>query len=249
MKLRITSFVFRSTLLLAAWALMISLVGAVCTLAQDAAKSQPSSSESRREAASKPVSEAAETEGAAEKDEMAEFKESASVRFLARIFGMKPQTAYWAFVILNFAIVAGAIFFLSRMHLPTLFRSRTESIRKAMDDAQRASAEARQRLNDIEIRLGKLDGEIAAMRAAAEKDAAAEEERLRAAADEDRKKIVESAEQEIAAAAKSARRDLTAYAADLAITLAQKRISVDAATDQSLVKNFAEKLGGGKGDR
>jgi F-type H+-transporting ATPase subunit b len=180
---------------------------------------------------------------------MAEFKESASVRFLARIFGMKPQTTYWAFVILNFAIVAGAIFFLSRMHLPTLFRNRTESIRKAMDEAQRASAEARQRLTDIEARLGKLDSEIAAMRSAADKDAAAEEERIRAAADEDRKKIVESAEQEIAAAAKTARRDLTAYAADLAISLAQTKITVDAPTDQSLVKNFAEKLGGGKGGR
>jgi F-type H+-transporting ATPase subunit b len=180
---------------------------------------------------------------------MAEFKESASVRFLARIFGVKPQTAYWAFVILNFAIVAGAIFLLSRMHLPTLFRNRTESIRKAMDEAQQASAEARLRLTDIEARLGKLDSEIAAMRSAAEKDAAAEEERIRAASEEDRKKIVESAEQEIAAAAKTARRDLTAYAADLAVSLAQKTISVDAPTDQSLVKSFAEKLGGGKGGR
>jgi F-type H+-transporting ATPase subunit b len=118
-----------------------------------------------------------------------------------------------------------------------------------MDDAQKASAEARQRLTDIEARLGKLDSEITAMRSAAEKDDAAEEERIRAAADEDRKKIVDSAEQEIAAAAKTARRDLTAYAADLAVSLAQKKISVDAPTDQSLVMSFAEKLGGGKGGR
>ena len=180
---------------------------------------------------------------------MAEFKESAAVRFLARIFGIKPQTAYWLAVILNFAVVAGAIYFVSRMHLPTMFRNRTESIRKAMDEAQKASAEARQRLTDIEARLGKLDGEIAAMRTAADKDAAVEEERIRTAAEEDRKKIVEGAEQEIAAAAKTARRDLTAYAADLAVTLAQKKISVDAPTDQSLVKSFAEELGGGKGGR
>jgi F-type H+-transporting ATPase subunit b len=81
------------------------------------------------------------------------------------------------------------------------------------------------------------------MRDAAEKEAAAEEVRIQAAAEEDRRKIVESAQQEIAAAAKAARRELTAYAADLAVGLAQKQIHVDDATDQALVRNFASQLG------
>jgi hypothetical protein len=59
------------------------------------------------------------------------------------------------------------------------------------------------------------------MKAAGETDLAAEESRIKAAAEEDGRKIVESAEQEIAAAAKAARRDLTAYAADLAICYAR----------------------------
>ena len=56
-------------------------------------------------------------------------------------------------------------------------------------------------------------------------------------------------------AAKSARRELTAYAADLAVGLAQKQIRIDAATDQALVRNFAGELGAptvdsaGKGGR
>jgi F0F1-type ATP synthase membrane subunit b/b' len=45
------------------------------------------------------------------------------------------------------------------------------------------------------------------------------------------------------AAGKAARRQLTAYAADLAVGLAQKQIHVDAATDQALVRNFAGQLG------
>jgi F0F1-type ATP synthase membrane subunit b/b' len=53
---------------------------------------------------------------------------------------------------------------------------------------------------------------------------------------------VESAEQEITAAAKAARRDLTSYAADLAISLAKKQIHVDPATDSSLVRNFSDRL-------
>ena len=42
---------------------------------------------------------------------------------------------------------------------------------------------------------------------------------------------------------RAARRELTAYAADLAVGLAQKQIHVDAATDQALVRNFAGELG------
>ena len=87
------------------------------------------------------------------------------------------------------------------------------------------------------------------MKAAGEREVAEEEARIRAAADEDARKIVEGAEQEIAAAAKSARRDLVAYAADLAVSLAQRQIHVDAGTDQALVRNFADRLSdGGKGE-
>jgi F-type H+-transporting ATPase subunit b len=218
--------------------------GAPAARGQEATRSEPLAGAQSREASKE--AEGTEKKEAAEKDENAEFKESASVRFLARILGIKPSGAYWIAVILNFAVVAGAIYFLSRMHLPTMFRNRTESIRKAMDEAQKASAEARQRLSDIEARLGKLDSEIAGMRSAAEKDAAAEEERIRAAAEEDKRKIVESAEQEIVAAAKTAQRDLKAFAAELAVSLAQKRMTVDDATDRALVKTFADRLGSRK---
>jgi len=81
------------------------------------------------------------------------------------------------------------------------------------------------------------------MRDAAEKEGAAEEARIQAAVQEDARKMVESAQQEIASAAKAARRELTAYAADLAVGLAQKQIRVDAATDQALVRQFAGELG------
>ncbi|MGB2834573.1 MAG: ATPase, partial [Candidatus Sulfotelmatobacter sp.] len=105
------------------------------------------------------------------------------------------------------------------------------------------SEEARRRLAEIESRLMKRDGEIGMMRDSAEKEAGAEEARIQMAVQEDARKIVESAQQEIAAAAKAARRELTAYAADLAVGLAQKQIHVDAATDQALVRKFAGELG------
>ncbi len=174
---------------------------------------------------------------------MAEFKESASVRMIGRLTGLNLQQSYWLSLVLNFVVIAAVIVWAARKYLPGMFRDRSAAIQKAMQEAQKASQEAQRRLAEIESRLMKLDAEIGAMRDAAEKEAAVEEARIKAAAAEDARKIVVSAEQEIAAAAKAARRQLTAYAADLAVALARKQIHVDAATDQALVRNFAGQLG------
>ncbi len=81
------------------------------------------------------------------------------------------------------------------------------------------------------------------MRGAAEQEARTEEARIQAAAEEDRKKVVQTAEQEIAAAARSARSQLKAYAAELAVGLAEKKITIGAGEDRELVRSFAEQLG------
>ena len=182
-----------------------------------------------------------------EKDETEEFKQSASVQMIARMTGLSLSNAYRFSVILNFVVIAAVIIWAGRKYLPGMFSARTAAIQKAMQEAQKASEEARRRLAEIESRLMRLDGEIGMMRDAAEKEAAAEEARIQAAAQEDARKMVESAQQEIASAAKTARRELTAYAADLAVGLAQKQIHVDAATDRTLVRNFADELGASTG--
>ncbi len=216
-----------------------------------AGKEQPQSSQSqgsKSQASKQPgVAQqlAHETREAAgeEQDETAEFKQSASVRLIAKWTGMSLQHAYWLSVLLNFVVIAAVLGWAARKYLPAIFIARTAAIQKAMQEAQKASEEARRRLAEIESRLMKLDGEIGMMRDAAEKEAGAEEARIQAAVQEDARKMVESAQQEIASAAKTARRELTAYAADLAVALAQKQIRVDATTDQTLVRRFAGELG------
>lgn len=182
-------------------------------------------------------------EAAGEVDEHAEFKESASVKFVARVTGLSLSAAYWALVGINFAIIAGLIGWALRKNLPGMFRSRTEAIRKSMDEARKASDDANRRLGEIGDRLSRLDAEVSGMRRTAEADAAAEEARIRAAAEDDRRKIVEMTEQEIEAAARAARRELKAYVADLAVSLAEKRIRVDEKTDEALVHVFVQQLG------
>jgi F-type H+-transporting ATPase subunit b len=171
------------------------------------------------------------------------FIQSDSVRYVAKKLGISIETASFLSFLFNFAVIAGIIIWATRKYLPAAFSARTAAIQRAMQEAQKASEEARRKLAEIESRLMKLDGEIGRMRNAAEQEAAAEESRIHAAAQEDARKILESAQQEIASAAKAARRELTAYAADLAVGLAQKQIRVDAATDQVLVQNFAAQLG------
>jgi F-type H+-transporting ATPase subunit b len=184
----------------------------------------------------------ASREAAAEDDEQAQFKHSWMVQWVAKLTGLSLNGAYWLCTALNFAIVAAAIGYFSKQSLPGMFRNRTASIQKAMQEARRASEDANRRLAEIETRLSRLDAEIAGMRSTAEKEALAEEARIKAAAEEDGRKIVESAGQEIAAAAKSARRELTSYAANLAVALAARQIKVDPATDQALVREFAKEL-------
>jgi len=183
---------------------------------------------------------AAKSEG--EGDSHKQFTESPSVKWIARKLGVSVKTAYWISVILNFGVLAGMFIYLGRKSVPQMFRDRTSAIQKGIEEAREASAKAAARLTEIESRLGKLDTEIATMRGQAESEARAEEERLKAATEEEKRKIVQSAEQEIAAAANSARRDLKNLAAELAVSLAEKKIAVDENTDKSLVREFANSL-------
>ena len=185
---------------------------------------------------------AKESKEAAGEDETAEFKHSPMVKRLAEFTGMSLEHAYWLSVLVNFAIVAALIFWPAKKYLPAIFRSRTASIQKALEEARKTSQEAKRRLSNIEARLSKLDVEIGEMGWAAEQEAANEEMRIKEAAEEDARKIVESVEQEIMAAAKLARRELKAYAADLAVSLAKNQIRVDPSTDQGLMRSFTEQL-------
>ncbi len=190
-----------------------------------------------------------ETREAAGEDDAAKFKHSWSVEKLAKYTHLSIEHAYWLSIFLNFVGVGLLVVGIYKWGIPTLIaapgpymRQRSLLIVQAMEEARKASEDANRRLAEIEARLSKLDAEIGGMRAVAEKEAAAEEQRIKTAAAEDARKIVESAEQEITAAAKSARRELKAFAAELAVSLATKQIHVDPATDQALLRNFAQQL-------
>ena len=178
-----------------------------------------------------------------EEEENIQFKYSPMVRKVAKATGLSKEAIYWIFLIINFLILASALGWVLKKAMPHGFAPRTAEIQKGIEDARKASAEASARLGEIEGRLAKLDTEIAEVRAAAEADFSAEEQRIKAAAEEDAKSVIAAAEQEISAAGRTAQRDLKAFAAGLAVDLAEKKIKVDDATDQALVRGFAAQLG------
>jgi F-type H+-transporting ATPase subunit b len=187
------------------------------------------------------IEEQRESTGEEEEDNV-NLTHAGPIRWLARKTGISVHQAHLVALGLNFAIVVVVLFWAARKSLPAMFRNRSQSIQRALEEARAASQDANRRLTDIENRLRQLDVEIGQMQAAAEKEADAEEARILKAAEEDIRKVVLAAEQEIAASAKQARRELTTHTAGLAIALARQQINVDSNTDQILVRTFASKL-------
>ncbi|HTC93486.1 MAG TPA: ATP synthase F0 subunit B [Terriglobales bacterium] len=189
------------------------------------------------------ANDAAEREPNKSEDENAQFKQSFSVKWIARHLGITVDLAYWLCVVLNFVIVAALVGYGMKKWLPGIFRQRTQAIQRGMEEARRASEDANRRLREIEDKLARLDAEIAQLQATASAQADEEAARLKAASEEEQRRIIQNAEQEIGAAANAARRELKAYSAELAVSLAEKRIKVDVTTDKELVRDFVDQLG------
>jgi len=191
-----------------------------------------------------PKSEKAEgREKVKEGEEADAIRNAPAVKWIARHTGLTNDGAYWLCIGLNFAVIFFAMAGLMRKILPGFFKGRTSTIQQGIEEARKMSEDARRRLAEVEGRLSRLDADIAAMQREADENAKAEEQRLLAAGEEERRRIVTSAEQEIEMAANTARRELKAYVAELAVELAEKKIRVSNDTDQALVRAFTAQMG------
>jgi F-type H+-transporting ATPase subunit b len=179
-----------------------------------------------------------------EADENDKYLRSPSVRAMGAKLGMNPEQASTVFTVANFVVLALLIGWYLLKALPRAFRNRTTTLQKNLVDARTATEEANARLSSVEDRLSKLDQQIAAMRAQAEKDTANDEQRIKAGVEDEKQKILAAAEQEITAATSLAQRQIQQYAAELAIEQAARKLVVTAETDRLLVQNFARRLTG-----
>jgi F-type H+-transporting ATPase subunit b len=221
-------------------AVLYAAVPGIQAIAQEPTAAAQSTSETAPAAHS-------EEKGKHEEDENDAYRHSPTVKAIGAKLGLDPEQAATVFTVLNFAVLAILVGWFLLKNLPKTFSDRNAGIQKQLVEARSATEEASARLNSVEARLGKLDEQIAAMRAQSEKDSVLDEQRIKASVEEEKKKILSAAEQDIAAAATQARRQIQQYAADLAIDQAAKKLVVTAETDRLLVREFARRLVGESG--
>ena len=180
------------------------------------------------------------------RDEDDEYRHSPAVQKLGALIGLDPEQAATSFTVFNFLILLAGIAWLLLKTLPKAFRNRNSGIQKHLVDARTATEESAARLSSVEERLSKLDEQIAAMRGQVIGEGS-DGGGIHASVEEEKAKILAAAEAEIQAATAMARREIQAYAADLAIDQAARKLVVSAETDRLLVESFAHRLLAGKG--
>ncbi|MGA2099195.1 MAG: ATP synthase F0 subunit B [Candidatus Acidiferrum sp.] len=147
---------------------------------------------------------------------------------------------------INFAIVAAVLIWLFAKKLPGWFRGNAETIRSAIAKATAAKEEAERQVREAEGKLARLEEEIAALRATAQREIGEEGERIRTMAQSDAKKVGIAAQAEIDAAERAARIELKALAASLAVDGAESLLAkqLTPAAQETLVDTFVKSLEG-----
>lgn len=148
--------------------------------------------------------------------------------------------------LVNLLLFVGLMVYFLRRPIIGAFRGRQESIRSELMHAEQERAAAEARLKEVEGRLARLDTEIEAIRANAQREAAEERARVERATETEIKKIREQARREIESAAKAARAELRTYTAEQSVKLAEDMIRRDIRPedDAHLAREYVEELGG-----
>ncbi len=142
--------------------------------------------------------------------------------------------------VVNFVILAIGLGYLMAKTLPGFFHSRTSSIQEGIAEAQKVKADAERRAAEVDRRVSALGADIENFRKQSRAEMEKEGERIRQETAATIQKLEQQAQVEIESAAKTARRELKAYAANLALDMAEQRVRtrLDAGTENGLVENF-----------
>lgn len=148
--------------------------------------------------------------------------------------------------VVNLLLFVGVMYYFLRRPIKEAFRARQESIRAELMRAEEERDAAVAKLKEVEGRIARLDEEVEAIRANAQREAAEERARVERATEDEMRKIREQARREIESAAKAARAELRAYAAEQSVMLAEEMIRRDIRPEDEahLVREYVEELGG-----
>ena len=148
--------------------------------------------------------------------------------------------------VVNFAILAGTLFYLLRSPCTKYLADRGVAIRSDLRNAADTRQAAAAQIEEIDRRMKALPGELDALRAQGAQEIAAEEARIQSAAAAERDRLMAQARREIDLQVRVAERDLVAHAADLAVGVASERIKRNITDDDQkrLVDRYVQQLKG-----
>lgn len=151
-------------------------------------------------------------------------------------------TAELVFKWLNFLVVFGGGAYFGADFFRKKFAEMRRGIQSQIGEARRQREESQARLREIEKRLAGLADEIESLRQEAVESAAAERRRIQETARREAARLLATTRAEIESAGRAARLELRAYAARLAVTLAEQRIRQQL-TPQAQAALFEASLG------
>ena len=144
----------------------------------------------------------------------------------------------------NFAILVGALTYFLKTPIAGYLAGRSAQIRQDLVTAAELRKTASAQLEQIQQKLNALPAELDALKARGEEDVRAEKVRMAQLAAAERERLIAQTRREIDMRLRLARRDLTEYAAQLAVNVAQDRIARTITPEDQLrlVDRYASQL-------
>ena len=152
----------------------------------------------------------------------------------------------WLPLIANFAIIVGLLVYFLRKPVRDMFRTRTETIAKAMEESKDARERAVAVLADMERKVREMEAETRTLIA----EAQTRGEKDRQALVEDGKRIAKEIQEQVRTGTdievQKAKAGLAAEAAVLAVDLAEGKIksTIGKQDHERIVKEYISKVGG-----
>jgi ATP synthase F0 subunit b len=153
-----------------------------------------------------------------------------------------PLASVWKWG--NFIILFGGLGWYLRKPLSEFLETRGRAIEEGLANGRLARESALKQMSEIESRMSRLDADVRALRERAIEEAEEERARILEGAKIEAQKILELAQREIEGLKKSARLELKAHVAELAVRLAEQRLQKAVGPDQNkrLVLKFLDSL-------
>jgi F-type H+-transporting ATPase subunit b len=162
-----------------------------------------------------------------------------------KLFGtvLSPGAQY-LIKLINFALFAGGLIWLTKGALSAAFKARAQEIEDRLNQAEKDRLEGEAQVRELEARMAGMQQELGGILAKADADAEAEKQRILAAARAEAEVILAQAQSEIDFQRRHAEQELRALVVELAVQGAAQRLQnrLQGAASEPVVERAIEQI-------